>query len=49
MMIEKLQEMPGEATVLAGRDHDSIVVNVIEVGGFVLILTDEDEEEEEDD
>jgi hypothetical protein len=47
-LIEKLQRMPGDATVFVG-DDDNIIVEVIEVGGDVMLITDKGEDEDDSD
>ena len=45
ILIEKLQRMPGDATVFVGKD-DNFVLDVIAVAGHVMLITDEDKDEE---
>lgn len=44
-LIEKLQRMPGDATVFVGNDNN-LLLEVIEVAGHVMLITDEDKDEE---
>jgi hypothetical protein len=44
-LFEKLQQMPRDATVFVG-DDDNLLLEVIEVAGHIMLITDEDKDEE---